>query len=83
MLVQLFKCWAEVCQVGLQGGAGDKHVNKISECKGEPLQNVIHEALEGLASILEAEWHLQELPKAEWGGVGHFGDIRGISRGFW
>ena len=52
-------------KVLLEGGAGNEDVIKIYKGKGKILENVIHEALEGLGSIAETIRHEEVFIKAK------------------
>ena len=70
----------EMEEVGGEVGAGNKNVIKIDKSEGEVAEDVIHESLKCLGSILEAKGHGEEFIEAKGCDDGSFWDIRGSNR---
>ena len=56
----------EMLAVLLQGVAGDDDVVQVAEHEGEVFEYAVHEALEGLGGVAEAEGHEEVLEQTEW-----------------
>jgi hypothetical protein len=56
----------------------DEDVVHVGEAEVESSQNVVHEALERLGGVSQAEGHEGELKKAEWSGDGGLLHIVGM-----
>ncbi len=67
----------EMLDVLLQAVAGDDDVVQVSEDEGEVLEDAVHEALEGLGCVAEAEGHEEVLEQTEWRNDCHHGDVLG------
>ena len=58
----------------VEGGGGDQDVVQVDEHEVEVPAHAVHQPLEGLRSVAEAEGNFDELPEAEGGddrGLGH------------
>ncbi len=51
----------------IRGGAAYEDVVQVAERKIQPTQNLVHESLERLPGIPQAERHTQKLPESEGG----------------
>ena len=65
----------EMLDVLLQAVAGDDDVLQVAEDEGEVLEYSVHEALEGLVGIAEAEGHEEVLEQAERRDDRRLGDV--------
>ena len=57
--------------------AGHQNVVQVDEDAVQPVQHLVHEALEGLPGIPEAKGHPQKLEEAEGGDHRRLGDVLG------
>ncbi len=75
MVTQAFQDELEVLLVFLTTGAGDEEIVDIYVANVEAMQNFVHEPLERLGCVPEAERHPQEFKQAKWGGHSCLGDV--------
>ena len=68
----------EVLEVGGTGRGGDENVVQINKTVWEMAKYSVHESLEGLCRVAEAERHPKELEQAEGSDDGGFGNMLGI-----
>ncbi len=61
----------------LQAVAGDDDVVQVAEHEGEVLEYAVHEALEGLGGVAEAEGHEEVLEQTKRRDDRSFGDVLG------
>ena len=80
MVTEEIQKLCEMEEVGGEVGAGNKNVIKIDKSEGEVAEDVIHESLKCLGSILEAKGHGEEFIEAKGSDDGSFWDIRGSNR---
>ncbi len=64
-------------QMFLQGVAGDEMVIQVCEDEGEVAKQFVHEALEGLSIICQAERHKQIFKQPKGGDDGGLLDVLG------
>jgi len=69
---------SEVGEVLLEVGAGHQDVVEINKEEGKVLEDVVHEALEGLCRIAEAKGHGEVFVKSEGSNDGGFRNVRGV-----
>ena len=65
MLIQSLKNRAKMFQMLFRRGTCDEEVVDISLGKIQTLQNLVHETLERLRSILQSKWHPKELEETK------------------
>ena len=70
----------EVGQVLLFRGARDEDVIQVDEEEGQVLEHRVHEALEGLRRVPQAEGHPQKLEETEEGDDGCIRDVLWVHR---
>ena len=70
----------EMGKVRGEVGAGHQNVVQVDKHKGKTTEEIIHEPLESLGSIAEAERHFGEFKKTERSDNGSLGDIGGGDR---
>ena len=64
--------------MGCTGWGGDEDVIEINETIRKMAKNPVHESLEGLCRVAEAERHPKELEQAEGCDDGGLGDVLGV-----
>ena len=69
-----------VLEVPIGGSAGDEEVVHVRIAERKTSENHVHESLESLRGISEAEGHANKLKETELGGHGRFVDISGFDR---
>ena len=70
----------EMLHVLLQAVAGDDDVVQVAEDEGQVLEDAVHEALEGLGCVAEAEGHEEVLEQTKWRNDRRLGDVLGRHR---
>ena len=58
----------------LVGGAGHENIVQVDEAAVEAPEHAVHQSLEGLGSVLEAERHSHKLPQTKRRDDGGLGD---------
>jgi hypothetical protein len=79
VVLELGEKGAEVLVVFLRVTAKDKDIVYVGETKIQAFEDIVHETLESLSSILEAEGHTRKFEQAKRSGNGCFLDVFGVN----